>query len=1188
MQRQGGGGEWSGQVPAGDEGSGRVEKPAVMPGILKRREDGQSSMEGKGAPNDRGSTSPACTGTVTRPPSDLGDGFSLLNGVQPLTNGFHAEDTPTELNAADDRSTQDSLALMERRLPPEIEHITFGYLPLANLITRLVQDTFNGLNDALGDVWDMKGLKGNDNPPHIGQRPLVNGEVAARSSESNVQRKLRMLHFTQDNRARFIKILVLSKWSRQVESIGKVIDLKVWLDGQARFFEDAISWMGELKRILPPMKQPSPDLKTALEVLSLGKASWLSDANYLPSQKLAPQEILKGLKRINTLLTIRLRLHEDIPRSLRNFSIASGRATFRVQDEFEIDITIADEDLSSQLYLVDFRFAFSPASSELAPGPLKEGLREHIDKSLKEEGLKASYDFLHEFVLTHKINILKRQAFEMSNAQWSGSIKVEGIHRSLVVQYWINKPGPKNWIEIGVQKGAHTVGTDGLSERKSTLGLRWFRQGKEVKDTSVDLDVGNISMSKILKQILASHTNFVFRIAKEKIQSSPLYAQRLFRIKHKARSKDSTGCSFLIQLTPSKAVKILQEPITGKFALLPPTDLHSWIEGQINELPDPGTEMASRISNLRCLASLHEYTDLATSLGFESEVPVRLDKNIVIRHFGREANRIRFFRRKPWSTKWFLALSTSMGGDSWWIVDVKPDKRDATKPHNSLINETWKINLDGCQDTVPSPTPEALMRVEKLAAEMITQQVDVRYLKEKNILYELRNSPSPAKLPRMCMHIAPDAAPALIGLQKPSTRWREDILSPEVHLLDPQSHLATYICRARLRFPMSNAREYLKQLPTSILFKANSRDFMFFFQAPIGSSTVPQLLRELFKYERLLNLLNGVQRCNLAIRSIDVRGLGFVYATEPTPLQACIRIPSGFRDPEFRLLPPNPQIRIQSHLGMMFRSAPPHRALAGILHLLRYTLPMARVLNEIENLHAEAGSFVKVSSLAADQLRIDYRSPRIVLNFALRQRRDLTAWHIRYQIDKTKDEEPKSQSLIDALLEVMRQRNEKWKGMKGSVVATLDGIEDLVLRLDEVIRINSQPPATVTEINGHDGAPDEPVHSPSASADGNNNNNNLRKRKAEDDGQRQSSNVPPAQATMNNNKTPKTTQGQSPSMRQPAGARVSNAPPPNHNRASTPRLPQQSTNGPTPNKPPSSSSVLPQKRKAEDEVVVLD
>ena len=163
-------------------------------------------------------------------------------------------------------------------LPPQIEHITTGYIPLSTLIPRLVQETFNGLTDVIDEMSELEASPSRDTQlNHV--TPQLNGAGTSASSQSNVQKKLRMLNFAQDRRAQFIKILVLSQWSRQVIAIGKVIDLTCWLDLQKRLYKDAKWWMGELKRILGPAKTPDPDLKTALEALSLGKASWLPDVS---------------------------------------------------------------------------------------------------------------------------------------------------------------------------------------------------------------------------------------------------------------------------------------------------------------------------------------------------------------------------------------------------------------------------------------------------------------------------------------------------------------------------------------------------------------------------------------------------------------------------------------------------------------------------------------------------------------------------------------------------------------------------------------------------------------------------------------------------------------------------------------------------------------------------------------------
>lgn len=162
-------------------------------------------------------------------------------------------------------------------LPPEIEHITTGYIPLSTLIPRLVQETFNGLNDVIDEMTELEASPPSRDTQLNYATPQLNGAGASVSSQVNIQKKLRMLNFAQDRRAQFIKILVLSQWSRQVIPISKVIDLTCWLNQQKRLYKDAKWWMGELKRILGPAKTPDPDLKTALEALSLSKASWLPD-----------------------------------------------------------------------------------------------------------------------------------------------------------------------------------------------------------------------------------------------------------------------------------------------------------------------------------------------------------------------------------------------------------------------------------------------------------------------------------------------------------------------------------------------------------------------------------------------------------------------------------------------------------------------------------------------------------------------------------------------------------------------------------------------------------------------------------------------------------------------------------------------------------------------------------------------
>ena len=56
-----------------------------------------------------------------------------------------------------------------------------------------------------------------------------------------------------------------------------MIDLWNWYRTQVGYHDEAAEWVGRLRISTSRAKQPNPDIQTALEVLSKGKASWISD-----------------------------------------------------------------------------------------------------------------------------------------------------------------------------------------------------------------------------------------------------------------------------------------------------------------------------------------------------------------------------------------------------------------------------------------------------------------------------------------------------------------------------------------------------------------------------------------------------------------------------------------------------------------------------------------------------------------------------------------------------------------------------------------------------------------------------------------------------------------------------------------------------------------------------------------------
>ena len=384
--------------------------------------------------------------------------------------------------------------------------------------------------------------------------------------------------------------------------------------------------------------------------------------------------MLKGLREINTLLHLRLNIyeHDKLPPHFKTYTIASGRATFVVPEEFEVDVSIADEDPASQLYFIDFRILFSPFLAEIPVGPLRAEIETKANDALKKDGLAGCYNFLHDLVLTSKIHVLRRQASEMMRGKWSETIKLETVRRSLVLQYWLNRAGGKSWVEIGVMSG-RSRGKDGIlkEDGPSRIGLRWFRDGKEVKNPPITLQLGDLSMESILKHVIALHTKHILTSIRDKLIEMPLYARQNLSLSLSTSTKESVDSSLKAELTPSRTLIMAIEPIAGRFALQPPSQLFASAENALNTLKDPALEAPPRIASLRCFVAQEEIEWRARCSGWESLRTYTPKPEDMKRIFPtREQPRLSLFRRKSWSSRWLVGVSIGMSGEDWWVFEL--------------------------------------------------------------------------------------------------------------------------------------------------------------------------------------------------------------------------------------------------------------------------------------------------------------------------------------------------------------------------------------------------------------------------------------------------------------------------------------------------------------------------------------
>ena len=247
-----------------------------MPGVIMENGTGNGSHTN----HDRDQRSNGINGNNASPEKSQDKGRGRSEPQQTFTpirstipNGSGVNGKTVEASRYLDSSDAVPHELEDRvsQLPPEILHITHGYMPLSILMSRLAQKTHNNLTDTLLQMAQMP------SPASTVNGNASHSPPADNNSMENINKKLRMLNFAQDAHTEWVKALVITEWSRKSEDVSKMIDLRVHTDTQRLLYDTAVDKMSMLKRDLLQARVPNPDLKTALQVLSTGKASWMPE-----------------------------------------------------------------------------------------------------------------------------------------------------------------------------------------------------------------------------------------------------------------------------------------------------------------------------------------------------------------------------------------------------------------------------------------------------------------------------------------------------------------------------------------------------------------------------------------------------------------------------------------------------------------------------------------------------------------------------------------------------------------------------------------------------------------------------------------------------------------------------------------------------------------------------------------------
>lgn len=778
---------------------------------------------------------------------------------------------------------------------------------------------------------------------------------------------------------------------------------------------------------------------------------------FIPPKPISSEKALKLLRYMNTSLSIRLNVHENLPRHLRKWRVDSGRATFIVDNEFELDVISFVEDASDQWHFIDLRLLFSPAPSITVQSRFLQTLKLHLDRILAQSGLSGCFDHLHNFILTHKVAVLKSQAYELLRAGWAGSLKVEPVHRSLVIQYWTDRPGRKNWIEIGLSSNRPQNGR--VSWRGPpipSLTVRWFRQGVEVKDVDLNFDWKQLSVERMLKRVIALHIRHLLEAARKNLDAG-------MTVKATLSETEPSDCMLETSLGPSvNKATISVESVTGRYILQPVTAQSAAAENAINR-PKEASNTGAILTQLLARSLRDLIQRYAQQLGWQEVARQALRLDVVKAAVKLDVLQYAFYWPRGWSPNWALAVVIASSGESWWICEIGAK--------GNTIEYAQRLIIDKQKGRSPPITRATSSSIERIALHTLAFYVTARELQKENKPYNLGYEYAPSRHPGASQGIVRGwvlhvKTSDLLATKPGEAPWLEPGLRIMCEGLRSDSRNVWHIASGMMVPDVAaDMKKLMAASPQNNFSFSEDGNFSILLSTSFGEGIVPELRARLRDVDRLRSFATTLQKRKMPLKSSSLQQVQFQYGKS---LMATVNFGKG-DDIKVDFGHNNPHNRIRALLTEMVNERYPAHAdlylgdnttLDRFCTTLIMTRPILSALNEIENLAPGNMSNPAVRTHAIGTYRLKYANPQCSFDVRLRPKDDKVFWLIEDNDGKPADLRPsqerasnlkRPETLKVALHNLFKETGERWFGVRTGIVADIDGVPAALKKLHETV-----------------------------------------------------------------------------------------------------------------------------------------
>ena len=604
------------------------------------------------------------------------------------------------------------------------------------------------------------------------------------------------------------------------------------------------------------------------------------------------------------------------------------------------------------------------------------------------------------------------------------------------------------------------------------VGYRHFRDGKEAKGSGPDLQLGNLSMRRIVQQVIARHTSDILETIEQRLGQTLLYSTAALKLKKQYTGDDSIVTSLLVQLTADKCIKLLRESVTGRFAVQPASMLNSRLEHEINKQSNAAADASAKILYLRALTVQAAVDESAELIGWKIARSVSAGREAMRQHFPKGIQQLRFYHHLSWHRNWLVAFTVSAEGDVWWIAELDTDPPVVDMATTSIavgrgLKAIYRIPMDLWPFIAFHPTKETLQQIERSAAGFISQHIDARVLAHAKIWHKIPPVPNASYDFPIILQFTGPRVPKFAKVGK-NIPWASGLVKLEYKGLSSERGAAVHVASVRLERDVLLIAGAVSSIPFLKVSLAN-KSLAFRLQNRVGDSCIGTLYRFLILTERLFRLTvtakdRGLQLAK--ITSLDEISLGYKQPmSRHLPYRAMIRL--DHNKPDRLTLPGgNPHLRIADFLNNRLAAD----GLDSLISALEFTLPLMTTFSSLET-KRDASEF-SILPRSEYWYTIRYRhvpppsptssssapAPKAItsrIEIRVRDRRGNSMWFIPEEgilsRPTTSGSATSDDDLYKSLRAVTRGRGEGWQGKSGGIVADANGIAEVVRRLDEIL-----------------------------------------------------------------------------------------------------------------------------------------